>query len=1170
MTHLRHAARLFATALLAISLSAQIKSKAERPFYMGFTPWPSDFTPEAVADMYRFLGQNSDIIAEHVEGVPWTEALDGRPFSEGLTNDWNGRKNSIPAHAKVYLAISPLNGTRSGLADYRGTSEHMPLPAEFQNKPLNDEMVKKAYLNYCRRAFEFFKPDFMAIGIETNELFRNGHAQWPAYVELHRYVYRELKHEHPELPIFISLTLHTLYADSREHGDEMAQSLRPLMDSNDLVAISFYPFFKRLSSDVDEAFAWVAREFDGYGKPYAIAETGESAARIAFQSDGTEVVLDGSPAAQVSYYRKLLAFAEAKQFRFVISFMYKDYDALWKKIKQSSQAWFEVWRACGFLDPDGVKRPAYDVWNEYFARKLSTSPATEAIAVGPGERIDLDGEWEFSIHGRARRKITVPSSYAPVGGATLERDFDAPASGGRRALLRFGGLLMTGEVWLNDRRLGAYGPWTPFTIDATDALRPGSNRLRVELSDLDGFDPWNRNWVTAIPRFGGIIRDVALEWKSPVYIDNARLDYKLTNNYTDASCELRVWVLNSESAPARVTISGALIRGDRTRGDRTRSDRTLPFSASLVVEPGISMQTIAFTAPGIALWAPDTPNLYDLTVRLDRGGSGVDTFAVITGFREFSARGRDFYLNGQRFFLKGLFRHDIFGNQGYTLTPAQMETEMLDIKSLGCNFVRLGHYPHNGRIVELAARHGLLVSGEPPVFGVSQKDPRVVEGAKFSLGGLIRRDWNNPAVAVWFVSNEAGTDLDYMKTMSAFVRGLDPGRLVSIVDNTKWTAADAPWGKFREAKIDFIAQNAYGAAFDGSYEKIEKILPADLPYVISEWGGTSNSYRDVLNEGKYYLAHSRIEHPDVPGIAGISFWEYQDIPMARWSPEGTLHWSLVDRDRVPYEAYYALKTLYTGKQELPPHGRRFAPPAAEQLPEPAAPFEKHPGYETIDLSHAVNSGDVLARLNAISPLAWPEHLALGEVVVDGLPFLLEKQLVMLSNGTPSVHIPVGRAASEIEFLGQVCFNSLAKKPPAGFAEMPFLSEVFGAESPPPFRGYPQAGEFGEQAAEYVITYEDGATESIPLRNGMELADYRMFYGLSFINPIAAETRGALSYKSDFGTKMYQMRLLSLHPKRQDVRIVSIDFNLKNPAYVPILAAITLQEYAPVDRSIHNP
>jgi hypothetical protein len=1134
-------ARLFPAVLFLLPLAAQTKSPAERPFYMGFTPWPSDFTAEAVQDMYAFLAHNSDIIAEHMEGVPWTEALDGRPFSEHLMNDWNGRRNSIPARSKVYLAISPLNGTRSGIADYHGTAEHMPLPKEFQGKALNDDLVKKAYLNYCRRAAEFFKPDYMAIGIETNELYRNGHAQWAAYVDLHRYVYGELKREHPSLPIFISLTLHTLYDDSRTHGSEMVQAVQPLMDSNDMVAISFYPFFKHLSGDVDDAFAWLARNFDGFHKPYAVAETGESAARIAFMADGKEMVLNGSPEAELSYWRKLLAFAEAKRFRFVIAFEYKDYDALWSRIKASSPAWFEAWRACGFLDANGTKRPAYAVWKDYFDRPVQSTSASL-------ERINLDGAWDFSIHGRAHRSIMVPSSYAPVGGATLERSFDAPPANGHRALLRFGGVVMTGEVWLNDKRLGAFGPWTPFTIDATDALRPGINHLRVEVSDLDGFDPWNRNWITAIPRFGGIIRDVALEWKPAVYIENARLDYKLTKDYTAADCDLHVWVTNTESAPAQATISGAVVRGDRR----------FPFTASVQAEPGASEHRIPFAASEIALWSPETPNLYDLTVQLDTG----DRFAALTGFREFTAHGRDFYLNGRRYFLKGLFRHDLYGAQGYTLTPQQMEAEMSDIKSLGVNFVRLGHYPHNAGIVELAARKGLLVSGEPPVFGLSQKDPRVVEGAKFCLGGLIRRDWNNPAVVVWFLSNESGTDLDYMKQMSAFVRHLDPERLVSIVDNTKWTAADAPWQKFREAKIDFIAQNAYGSAFDGSYQKIEAILPPDLPYVISEWGGTSSSYRDVLNEGRFYLAHSRSQHPDQPGLAGISFWEYEDIPMARWSAEGTLHWSLVDENRVPYESYYALKTLYTGEPVLPPHGRRIPPAEAEQLPQPSAPFDKHAGYREIDLSRTLNSDAVLADLHPVSALAWPGHVALGDVAAGGLPFFLDRQVVMLSAKTPDVRIPLDAKPSEIEFLGQVCFNSLAAKAPAGFAEIPFLTEVFpGIESPPPFRGYPQAGPFGQLAAEYVVRFKDGSNETIPLRNGMELADYRMFFGLSFIDPVATETERVLSWKSDFGTKMYQMRLLSWRPRNQSRPIDSIEFHLKNAAYVPLLAAITVQEYS---------
>ena len=54
------------------------------------------------------------------------------------------------------------------------------------------------------------------------------------------------------------------------------------------------------------------------------------------------------------------------------------------------------------------------------------------------------------------------------------------------------------------------------------------------------------------------------------------------------------------------------------------------------------------------------------------------------------------------------------------LTRAQMEAEVADIKSLGCNFLRLGHYPQHAYISELAARRGLLLSNEPPIFAMSQ------------------------------------------------------------------------------------------------------------------------------------------------------------------------------------------------------------------------------------------------------------------------------------------------------------------------------------------------------------------------------------------------------------------------------------------------------------------
>lgn len=776
----------------------------------------------------------------------------------------------------------------------------------------------------------------------------------------------------------------------------------------------------------------------------------------------------------------------------------------------------------------------------------------QAAAADTPLRVSLNGEWEFSIHGRGRKPIRVPSTYYPVGGATLERTFTPPPRApGQRSLLRFDGVAMTAEVSLNDAPLGTFGPYTPFTIDVSDRLRDGENRLRVDVSDLDGIEPWGRRWVTAFPRFGGIVRDVTLEVRPETYLANARLDYRLVDNYTRCECTLHVWLVNAGANAREIELAGALSRAGKSHA----------FMASVRAEPGKSECEIAFAIDDVRPWSPDSPTVYDLHLEIEAEGRQSDTFDALTGFKEFVARGRDFYLNGQKFFLKGVFRHDIYGDQGHTLTREQMEAEIADIKSLGCNYLRLGHYPHHAYIVELAARVGLLASGEPPVFGQDQTNPDVVAGAKFCLGGLIERDWNNPAAAFWAIANESGTDAGYMREMVAFVRGLDPQRLTTIVDNTRLTADNVPWPAFRQAGIDFVCQNAYGAAFDGYYERIEPLLPDDMPFVVSEWGGTVNGYDDILREGRYYLARSSRVRDDGPRIAGVSFWEYQDIPMARWTEEGLLHWSLVDVERRPYEGYYALKTLYTGQPCLPPRGRLLVPNMDQQLPRPlaAARMERYAGYEMLDLAEALNSDRAIGELGAVSPLAWPEGLATGDVAVAGLPFRLAPKLVALSRSTPSASIPVDRACSEIAFLGHVCYNSLAGPSPAGIPELPHLFEGFpNVETPVPFKGYPQAGEFGETIGDYVLAYEDGERETIPLENGVHFADYRLFFGLSRIDAVAVDTERALTYRGDHGAKSYQMRLYTHRPRHPSKKIVAIEFNLRHLDYVPLLAAVTVR------------
>lgn len=329
-----------------------------RPFRMGFTAFPHDITIEAVEQTRQFVRENADLIAHHIEGVPWAEALRDVPFPREVVSDHESKRSMKPPGAKVYLAVSPGRGDLK-LPDKGAT----PLPPELKGKSYDDPLVQRAFLTYCRRCIDFFKPDYLAIGIETNEIFNAGADKWRAYVSLHRYVYGELKKEHPSLPVFASFTLHNMIKDR----GPMLAAWKELMPYNDLVAVSYYPFLA--GEPAEKALAWLTQEFDPFEKPYAMVETNEAGDRLVFPQ--SKYVIGGTPEKQAAYVRTLLSLAEQHRFEFVVLFIHRDYDALWDKIKATAPELFIAWRDCGLLDEQGNARPAYAVWREYFEKPFN-------------------------------------------------------------------------------------------------------------------------------------------------------------------------------------------------------------------------------------------------------------------------------------------------------------------------------------------------------------------------------------------------------------------------------------------------------------------------------------------------------------------------------------------------------------------------------------------------------------------------------------------------------------------------------------------------------------------------------------------------------------------------------------------------------------------------------
>jgi hypothetical protein len=331
-----------------------------RPYRLGFTPFPYDVSAEAVEYSYDILNTDADITAHHFDdGIPWPEALAGTDYHANVMGDWKYRKENTPAGHSVYVAVTPINLMRDGLAPYRGETGDMPLPSPWDTYAFNHEDVKKAYLNYCVKVIDYFNPDYFCIGIEVNLLMHHAKSKWNAFVELHRYVYGELKALYPDRVVMVSFTGMDLidgYTDS-DYADQMT-AFQEVIDYSDYYGLSLHIFISSLAdgSLPDSVFEDI---FSLSSKPLGICETSYPAE--SFSVYGGSITFAGSEEKQDDFFKKLFSFSDVYAARFVINFVIRDYDALWESIG-SPDDFTKLWRDTGLYDENGTPRIARNRW----------------------------------------------------------------------------------------------------------------------------------------------------------------------------------------------------------------------------------------------------------------------------------------------------------------------------------------------------------------------------------------------------------------------------------------------------------------------------------------------------------------------------------------------------------------------------------------------------------------------------------------------------------------------------------------------------------------------------------------------------------------------------------------------------------------------------------------
>ena len=320
--------------------------------------------------MYSEVALRGDFIAHHLDaGIPWEEALNGTPYSAELEAEISARLANTPADKRSYLALSPLNGMRDGLAEYWGTAPNQPLPSPWDVRALDDPDVIAAYTSFAADLIQRFSPDYFNLGIEVSELALNDIGAFDDLVTFTATVSSSLKARFPNLQLMASVALKS---PNSAAANTIRAELPRLLQHIDVVGVSAYPYVFFDHSDRGDPAnlpaGWLSQVTElAAGKPIAIAETGWVAETLTIPAFGVDVASDA--AKQDAYLNTLFAAANALDARFIVWFSLVDYDALWNGVLQQDPV-AHIWRDIGLYDEDLNPRPALDTWMNELATPL--------------------------------------------------------------------------------------------------------------------------------------------------------------------------------------------------------------------------------------------------------------------------------------------------------------------------------------------------------------------------------------------------------------------------------------------------------------------------------------------------------------------------------------------------------------------------------------------------------------------------------------------------------------------------------------------------------------------------------------------------------------------------------------------------------------------------------
>lgn len=370
---------------------------------------------------------------------------------------------------------------------------------------------------------------------------------------------------------------------------------------------------------------------------------------------------------------------------------------------------------------------------------------TDGRNSGKWGKIGVPSCWELQGYGTYQYGMRFYGKAFPEGVADekgmYKYEFTIPAEWrGHQVELIFEASMTDTEAKINGRKaIGLHqGGFYRITADVSDRVHFGKkNTLEVTVSkeSTDASvnlaerraDYWN---------FGGIYRPVFLRAKPAYNIRNFAIDAKADGSFT-ANCYTNVAV---PDASMKLTISD--VSGKKV------IETTIPIKA------GGDWCTVSAKVSNPALWSAEIPNLYTAQFTLlGKDGKALHTEKEQFGFRTIEVRESDgLYINGTKVNVRGVNRHSFRPETGRTLSKAKNIEDVLLIKSMNMNAVRLSHYPADPDFLYACDSLGLYVMNE--LTGWHGKYSTAI--GQPLIKSLVERDVNHPSVIWWSNGNEKG------------------------------------------------------------------------------------------------------------------------------------------------------------------------------------------------------------------------------------------------------------------------------------------------------------------------------------------------------------------------------------------------------------------------------